>query len=237
MYNEDHCNFQTGNGGMDNWSCERHGRDLWFLADDKVAVCVRFPNSRMADAADATGILVADDPVVLIRRRWLGGSPSDQGRIVCAQCSKSLEHWGTGRTLGVDCATRFTEPAVGDLSAWSAKWADRGARTTEIDMGLVLTKTSMIFEAKRHKGRRWLGARHRPRQEQNQPLKPGSYQGQVHEGVQNRDRNEQEQAHPGRRAQTQSPGQERIKQQQRAWADHWTPERARQAQAKAGNTT
>ena len=53
-----------GQGGVDNWSCERHGRDLWFLVDGKIAVCVRFLNSRKANAA---GILAADDPASLIR--------------------------------------------------------------------------------------------------------------------------------------------------------------------------
>ena len=72
---------------MGDWTCERHGRDLWFLAGGVVMVCVRFPNRRLADAADAAGVLAADDPAVPIRARWLGGSASDRGRIVCAHCS------------------------------------------------------------------------------------------------------------------------------------------------------
>lgn len=189
--------------GVDNWSCERHGRDLWFLADGKVAVCIRFPNPRMADAADATGILVAGDPVALIRSRWLGGSPSDQGRIVCAQCSKSLEYWDLGRMLGVDCATRFAEPSVDELSEWSAKWAARWDQTVETEREPITWQDSV--------GR------------------PGG----SHEWIRDRNRHEQGQVHRGQQAQAKSPEQERIKQQQRAWADYWTPERARQAQARA----
>ena len=119
--------LETTNG----WSCERHGRDLWFLAAGEVMACVRFPNPRLADAADASAILAADDPVALVRARWLGGSASDRGRIVCAQCSKLLEYWDGARTLGVDCATRFAKPSVGELSEWSAKWAERWTRVPE----------------------------------------------------------------------------------------------------------
>ena len=53
------------------------------------------------------------------------------------------------------------------------------------------------------------------------------------EPVQGRDRHAQEQAHAEQQVRARSSEHEHLEQAQRSWADHWTPERVRKAQARA----
>ena len=215
--------------------------DLWLVEGSRILALVRF--QKVIKPNTQREMLAFDkdrDWAEQVRTWWLVGGTDHLGNygklgghLACTQCSRALHVWQPGKLLGVECVTKYTPPVdLNDCKQISEnRW--EGA-----DRPLMVARE--IAEAKRWDlpGKQRGSARYQAERERlaQEPIARQTFVGQPdgrHERIRDRDRHAQELARTEQQVRAKSPAQECLEQEQREWAELWTPERAREAQAQA----